>query len=422
MKPFLHAHATHPDWRMALALAAAQIEAQRNEPGAAAAPTLGWVYFTDRFAPHATALLAELHLRWPGVQWVGASGVGIAASGVEYFDEPALALMLADMPRDRFRVFSGARPLGGFKAHTANVHADPAGNDPDDLVRDMSTRTTSGYLFGGLASSRGKAVHIAEDVLSGGLSGVAFDARVTLVSRVTQGCQPIGATRTVTAADRNVVIALDGEGALDCLMRDLQLEGTDPRAALPVLRQTLVGLSNAPSGDNTHAEPGASTALRGRFDHVARRGAFGADTRVRHLVGLDPGRRGIAIGDMAELGSQIAFCTRNTEAARRDLMRICAEVREEVEPETLPLEAALALKGTLAGQPALPAPHGIAGAIYVSCAGRGGAHFGAPSAELAIVKHALGDVPLVGFFASGEIAREHLYGYTGVLTVFTTAP
>jgi len=26
--------------------------------------------------------------------------------------------------------------------------------------------------------------------------------------------------------------------------------------------------------------------------------------------------------------------------------------------------------------------------------------------------------PLIGFFAGGEIARYHLYGYTGVLTVF----
>ena len=421
MKPFLHAHATHPDWRMALALAAAQIEAQRTEPGATAAPTLGWVYFTDLFSAHAVPLLAELRQRWPGVQWVGASGVGIAASGVEYFDEPALALMLADIPRERFRVFSGARPLGGFPAHTANVHADPGANDADELVRDMSARTATGYLFGGVASARSTAVQIAEDVLTGGLSGVAFDARVALVSRVTQGCQPIGQTRTVTAVDRNVVTQLDGEGALDCLLRDLNFEGADPRAALPALRQTLVGVSDAPASANEHREPHASTALQGRFDSVTRRGAFGPDTRVRHLIGLDPGRRGIAIGDIAEVGSQMAFCTRNTEAARRDLMRICAEVREEVEPETLPLEAALALKGTPAGQAARPASHGIAGAIYVSCAGRGGAHFGAPSAELAIVKHALGDVPLVGFFASGEIAREHLYGYTGVLTVFTTA-
>ena len=423
MKPFLHAHATHPDWRMALGLAAAQLDAQRSEPGAAAAPTLGWVYFTDHYSPHAAALLAELHQRWPGVQWVGASGVGIAASGVEYFDEPALALMLAELPRDQFRVFSGARPLGGFKAHTANVHADPASNDADELVRDMSARTTSGYLFGGLASARNAAVQIAEDVLTGGLSGVAFDARVALVSRVTQGCQPIGPTPTVTAADRNVVTLLDGEGALDCLLRDLKLEGSDPRAALHTLRQTLVGVSDAPVAGGEHgAAPSDNAALRGRFDGMTRRGAFGPDTRVRHLVGLDPGRRGIAIGDLAEPGSRIAFCSRNTEAARRDLTRICAEVREEVEPETLPLDAALARKGAPAGQAAVPASQGIAGAIYVSCAGRGGAHFGAPSAELAIVKHALGDVPLVGFFASGEIAREHLYGYTGVLTVFTTGP
>jgi small ligand-binding sensory domain FIST len=73
------------------------------------------------------------------------------------------------------------------------------------------------------------------------------------------------------------------------------------------------------------------------------------------------------------------------------------------------------------GQAAAGANGRIAGAIYVSCAGRGGPHFGGPSAELQIVRHALGDVPLVGFFAGGEIARHHLYGYTGVLTVFRQA-
>jgi small ligand-binding sensory domain FIST len=113
---------------------------------------------------------------------------------------------------------------------------------------------------------------------------------------------------------------------------------------------------------------------------------------------------------------RLAFCHRNAEAARRDLMRICAEIREETEPEALPLATAEALKSAGPGE-AVPPP-GIAGAIYVSCAGRGGPHFGAPSAELQIVRHALGDVPLAGFFAAGEIARHHVYGYTGVLTVF----
>lgn len=421
MNRFLHGHATHPDWRMGLALAAAQIEAQRREPGAAASPTLGWVYLTDAYAAHAGALLDELRQRWPGVEWVGAAGVGIAASGVEYFDEPALSLMLTDLPAAHFRVFSGARPLAGFAAHTANVHADPGTADLADLIHDMSARTATGYLFGGLASSPSRQLHIAGGVLSGGLSGVAFDRSVPLVSRVTQGCQPVGPQRTVSAAERNVITALDGEPALDCLLRDVGLEGVEPRAALPRLRQVLVGLTDGGREGPVDGFADEDGTTRSAFDSIARRGAFGADTRVRQMIGLDPGRRGIAIADTAEVGTRLAFCGRHVEAARRDLMRICAEVREEVEPEDLPLPAALALKEARdgdAGSHCASASSGMAGAIYVSCSGRGGAHFGAPSAELAIVRHALGDVPLVGFFAAGEIAHRHLYGYTGVLTVF----
>ena len=421
MNRFLHGHATHPDWRIALALAAAQIEAQRLAPGHAAAPTLGWVYLTDAFAPHTEALLGELRQRWSGVEWVGATGIGIAAAGVEYFDEPALALMLTDLAPAHFRVFSGARPLTGFAAHSANVHADPSAADLAELIHDMSARTATGYLFGGLASAPSRLLHIAGNALAGGLSGVAFDRSVALVSRVTQGCQPVGPQRAVTAAERNVITALDGEPALDCLLRDIGLQGVEPRAALPRLRQVLVGLSDAGDAAESVA-PREDASTRSAFDAIARHSstarAFGADTRVRHLIGLDPARRGIAIADTAEPGMRLAFCARHVEAARRDLMRICAEVREEVETEDLSQPSALALEDAPGAAIGAAAVSGIAGAIYVSCSGRGGAHFGATSAELAIVRHALGDVPLVGFFAAGEIARRHLYGYTGVLTVF----
>ena len=114
---------------------------------------------------------------------------------------------------------------------------------------------------------------------------------------------------------------------------------------------------------------------------------------------------------------RMAFCTRSAQAARADLVRICAEIREELEPEEMSLSTAAAL-ATPAADASPSLERRIAGAVYVSCAGRGGPHFGGPSAELQIVRRALGDVPLVGFFAGGEIARHHLYGYTGVLTVF----
>jgi small ligand-binding sensory domain FIST len=151
---------------------------------------------------------------------------------------------------------------------------------------------------------------------------------------------------------------------------------------------------------------------------VTRTGNFGNDVMVRHIIGLDPARAGIAVATRVSEGTELAFCQRNAPAARADLMRVCAEIREELEP----LELAQASAAALAASGADAAPHparGIAGAVYVSCTGRGGPHFGAPSAELQIIRRALGDVPLVGFFASGEIARNQIYGYTGVLTVFT---
>jgi len=197
-----------------------------------------------------------------------------------------------------------------------------------------------------------------------------------------------------------VVLQLDGEPALDCLVRDLGIDQNLPRQALERLRQTLVGLSDS------------------HDDAFVRPGQFGVDTRVRHLVGLDTSRRGIAIADTPAVGMRLAFCRRDTEAARRDLVRICTEIREELESESLPQATAFALQGSSSGH-APRAARRVAGAVYVSCAGRGGPHFGTPSAELAIVRRALGDVPLTGFFANGEIARRHVYGYTGVLTVFT---
>ncbi len=397
MSAFLVGHATHPDWRTALAGAAAQVAPGRaqHEATAGGPLSLGFIYFTDHFAAQADALYAALRLQWPAVAWVGCVGVGVAAGGVEYIDQPALVLMLAALPASHFEVFSGVRKLARIAPFSALVHADPATPDIAEMIAEMSGRTASGYLFGGLASSRGEAPQIAGGVWRGGLSGVAFTQDVALVSRVTQGCQPLGPVHVVTASDRNVVTALDGRPALPALLAELGITDLDdPRQALPKLRATLVGLTDA-----------TDTALM-------RGGQFGADTRVRHLVGLDPARQAVAVGDMIEPGLRLAFCQRDVQAARRDLVRICSEIRDEVETQA---EAALP-----AGLP-VPAAAGrrIQGALYISCSGRGGPHFGGPSAELKIVQHALGDVPLVGFFAAGEIARHHLYGYTGVLTVFT---
>ena len=419
MQTFSYAHATHPQWQSASALVLAQLRGQMSSALHAVTPTLALLYITDHYAQDAQEILDHLSAELPSVtDWSGTVGIGIAANNVEYFDEPAMAVMLLDLPSDQYRVFSGVSPLSlGFEAHTALVHADGTTADLPELLAEMSGRTETGYLFGGLASSRGKSVQfalaadgnlsgqgLAKGVFSGGLSGVAFGPDIAVVSRVTQGCKPVSRARVITEAHHNLVLGLDGEPALDAMLSDLSISLERPQEALQAVRNTLVGLANPPTGSDTAA--------------VRKTGNFGSDVLVRHIVGLDPGHRGIALGAHARVGGQLAFCQRNVQAARADLTRICAEIREELSPEELlepqPVDAAGAGTGASA-----PVQKGIAGAIYISCTGRGGPHFGGASAEMQIVRHALGDVPLVGFFAGGEIAHQHLYAYTGVLTVFT---
>ena len=38
--------------------------------------------------------------------------------------------------------------------------------------------------------------------------------------------------------------------------------------------------------------------------------------------------------------------------------------------------------------------------------------------QAGMIREALGEFPLVGFFCNGEISHNRLYGYTGVLTLF----
>ena len=447
MKLFPYGHATHPQWQFAAALVLAQLRAQMANTKVssyASAPTLALLYITDHYAHQAQEILDFLSAELPEVtDWSGTVGVGIASNNVEYFDEPALCVMLCDVPADQYRVFSGVAPLAAledptdellkelpppvFQAHTALIHVDGGMPDAAEMIAELSARTRTGYLFGGFAASRSANVQFsvssdgningqgaASGVFAGGLSGVAFSDEVLLLSRVSQGCQPLTAngskTRKITACDGNLVIELDGEPALDVLLRDLNVSLEKPQEALEAVRATLVGLSQD-SQITSHP------------------GIFGSDVQVRHIIGLDPAKRGVAVAQAVQTGMNLAFCQRNAAAARTDLVRICAEIREELESQSQPEEMAWGDNAGLAeladrsfqyGQSdngGLPAKR-IAGAIYVSCSGRGGPHFGGPSAELQIVRKALGDVPLVGFFAGGEIARHHVYGYTGVLTVF----
>lgn len=377
---WLAAHATHPDARVAAQLALAPLRAQVAASWDGSAPTLGLAYFTDALAPQAQALLLTLQAAWPELQWCGAASVGVHADGAEYLDEPALALAISDLDPAAFSLYSGVEPLrADARPGGLLVHADPALPELGELLAELAQRAAPAIAFGGLAASRTQAAQFSGRLLGGGLSGLRFGPQAGLRIALTQGCQPTAAPRRVTAADGPLVLALDGEPALPVLLRDLGLDPAQPRAALVRLRGTLLGLRAA----------GSPPPLRP--------GALDDQVRVRHLLGLDLERQALAVGDGLTEGDELMLCQRHAQAALRDLRHMATALRAQVEDEG----------------------RRVVGAHYVSCAGRGGPHFGAPHAEAQALRLALGEVPTIGFFAGGEIMGGRLYGYSGVLALFT---
>ncbi len=342
---FAYGHAAAPTWRECVSACAGRL----GRPGRG----LGFVYFSDALVNDASRILEELQDRTGVQDWVGSVGLGVLATGAEYQEEPAMAAMVAEI--SDFSVFSGRSPLKKEAAHFAIVHADPAAPDVAGLIADLSAKVASGFLVGGLSSSRSRTVQIANAVLSGGLSGATLAPQVAVATRLTQGCVPYPGRFRVTECEHNIIGRLDDRPALEVLQ---EVIGAD--------RQVLVGIP----------VPGSDTG----------------DYTARNLVGIDPRNKLIAIGEVVEPGSELLFCKRDQAAARQDLRRISEELSSKV-----------------------PSPRG---ALYFSCLARGEHMFGSRGAELGVIRRALGEVPLVGFFCNGEISRDRLYGYTGVLTLF----
>ena len=365
-------HGRHEQWQEAVEAALRQMG--DPPPGA----NLGFVYVTDHLAPAGLAIVSYLQQATGVEDWVGSVGVGILATGVEYLDEPAVVVMLGGLPEGEFQVFSpaaalpalGSRTPAGFDAaHLALVHAGPHDEALPAQLAELCAGLASGYLVGGITSSRTRAYHFARTAFEDRLSGVVFSDAVPLAVRLTQGCSPLSVNaprHAITVGEGNVIATLDHRPALDVLCEALGIAATDPD-----LREHLQGI-----------HIGLPVA-----------GSDTGDYLVRNLLGLDRKQGRLVIGEQVQVGQSVLFCRRDAQSAHQDLLRMLDEIR-----------------AGLADPPR--------GGLYFSCLGRGERLFGRRSAELAIIQERLGEVPLAGFFCNGEIAHDRLYGYTGVLLLF----
>ncbi|WP_459856724.1 FIST signal transduction protein [Dongia sp. agr-C8] len=347
---------------------------------------LGFVYVTDLLGANLSEVIDHLRLSTGLKNWVGTVGVGILGhegsgsdgkAAAEYFDAPAMTVMVTDLAADSFRLFEQreigtsafskqhGRWIEGQGAQLGLIHGDPRSHRLPAILESLAD--TSGlYLVGGLASSRGPHALAAEHVAEGGISGVMFSGGVVVATGLSQGCSPIGPVHTVTECDSNIVMTIDDRPALDVFKEEIG----------EVLARNL----NRAAGYIFAALPVKASDT--------------GDYLVRNLVGIDPNKGWIAIGDLVAKGDPIMFTRRDKPSAEADLDRMLAKLRQRIDRP-------------------------IRGGVYVSCLSRGVNLFGPDAAETRRINAQLGDFPLVGFFANGEISHDRLYAHTGVLTLFT---
>lgn len=401
------AHASHLQWRQALTQVVTQVRAQMAMQSGQDWPALGLMYLSTPYVPHAAEILAALTQELPEVHhWSGMSAPAVLGGDMRYAGEQgAMAVMLPLLGETDFRLFSGLRPIAkvasdGFAIHSVLVHGDGRMPQLEELLLELASHTASGEMMGGFGSERRSGMQLAwslqsshsEDtgLLSGGLSGVAFSDQVHTVSRVVQGCRPLALPMEITDAREHVILGLNGRPALDVLMETLgvQLE-VDAQAAIGRVRHTLVALAAGP--------------------YTPHSSSIDVRARVRPIMGLDPLRRGLVLDEVVDQGMYLAFCERSGSSAWSELRRACAEIQEQLTPD-IPWPAAGA-----------QAPARIVcGAIYVRSHLRGGtAATNEVDAELQLIRHALGPIPLVGFVTAGEISGREVHGMSGQLTVFT---
>jgi small ligand-binding sensory domain FIST len=365
------AHATGGDWRD---LTENCLSALGSLPPGA---NLGFVYVSDALDEDLRSILNRLREATRIHDWVGAVGFGVCVSSVEMFDMPAMAIMVGTVPQDSYRILPTFGPedrelpleirnwARAQQMVLGIVHADPRVPGIERTLSHIQDQTGA-FLVGGLTASRGAVrEQIAGEVTEGGVSGILLGSDFGATVGLTQGCSPIGPVHDVTRGRDNIILSLDNRPAFEVfredigelLARDLKRIEGYVHAAIPV------------KGKDT------------------------GDYLVRNLMGVYPEKGWVSVGERLGVGDRVMFVRRDGQSAMADLKRMVADVKRRA-----------------GGMPRA--------AFYFSCVARGPNLFGEGSVELKTIADILGaDVPLIGFFANGEISGDRLYGYTGVLAL-----
>jgi small ligand-binding sensory domain FIST len=351
---------------------------------------LALVFPSRHFVKHAAGLGVNLRRAIGARTMIGCCAEGVIGPRHEIEDEPAVAVVAAQLPGVELQPFHIAGPdlmdlarapsrLHDYfePAHGTNCFvmiADPFSTPMERILDSFNTMCEGVPIIGGLASAARQPgenrLFMNDTVMKDGLVGVGFNGPVQVDVIVSQGCKPIGPVFEVTDAKNNIIDALGGEPPMERLGALLEeLDETD-RA---LLRNGLfIGRA---------IDSGKETLGRGDF-------------LVRGVLGADSQSGAIAIGDVIQNGERVQFHLRDARTAREDLEMMLSP-------------------HALFGPPS--------GAFLFSCNGRGTHLYEEPDGDISAINSFFSGIDLAGFFCAGEIGpiggKNFLHGHTASLAL-----
>jgi small ligand-binding sensory domain FIST len=356
--------------------------------------SLGLVFMSPKFFPHAAQVLEILrvHARIPLL--AGCSGGGLVANAEELESAGGLVLALYSLPGAKLKAVRFTQDqvvsAGGENFWPAETGVtkdevngwlafiDPFHLDAEKWLQSWNQNYFQVPVYGGLASGNFPEpltqVYLDGEVFEDGGVAVAVGGDVALAGVISQGCTPIGEAWTLTRVEQNLIRHIGN------------------RPAYAVLSETVQQLS-AEEQRKVQGNLHIGLVVNEYLENFQR-----GDFLVRNLLGGDPNSGVLQVGALPRTGQTIQFQRRDAAAASEDLNELLARAKKN-----------------LAGVE-------IYGGCLFCCNGRGKNLFGRTSHDAKLVQAHFGPTGLAGFFCNGEIGpvgeKNFLHGFTASIALF----